>query len=256
MHLFEVIWRINTVGFRLETPEDRAGLENRLKETAANIKDKTVQRHYLNSFKSRLWDEFGKNRRKSNMIRRESGRRDQKTSFVQMAEKSGQGAHVDAVWIQQAILIATLINHPLLFDRIGEQLGTREFKALDLDKLRQEVLKTLASSPKTEKKVLRDHLENTGFSALLNGLLSRQVINHANFARPDENIDVAQKGWEQTLRLFRRNQLLEEISTVEKELSENPTSETFELLKALKQTAMQTEDAEIYSSNLTNSKSA
>ena len=103
---------------------------------------------------------------------------------------------------------------------------------------------------------MRDHLENTGFSALLNGLLSRQVINHANFARPDENIDVAQKGWEQTLRLFRRNQLLEEISTVEKELSENPTSETFELLKALKQTAMQTEDAEIYSSNLTNSKSA
>ena len=256
VHLFEVIWRINTVGVRLETPEDRAGLEKRLKETAANIKDKTVQRHYLNSFKSRLWDEFGKNRRKSNMIRRESGRRDQKTSFVQMAEKSGQGAHVDAVWIQQAILIATLINHPLLFDRIGEQLGALEFEALDLDKLRQEVLKTLASSPKTEKKVLRDHLENTGFSALLNGLLSRQVINHANFARPDENIDVAQKGWEQTLRLFRRNQLLEEISTVEKELSENPTSETFELLKALKQTAMQTEDAEIYSSNLTNSKSA
>ena len=98
-----------------------------------------------------------------------------------MAEKSGQGVHVDTVWIQQAILIATLINHPLLFDRIGEQLGTLEFKALDLDKLRQEVLKTLALSPKTETKVLRDHLENTGFSELLNGLLSRQVINHANF---------------------------------------------------------------------------
>jgi DNA primase len=256
VHLFEVIWRINTVDCRLETPEDRAGLENRLKETAANIKDKTVQRHYLNSFKSRLWDEFGKNRRMNKTLRSGSGRRDQKTSFVQMAEKSGQGVHVDTVWIQQAILIATLINHPLLFDRIGEQLGTLEFKAFDLDKLRQEVLKTLALSPKTETKVLRDHLENTGFSELLNGLLSRQVINHANFARPDENIDVAQKGWEQTLRLFRRNQLLEEINTVEKELSENPTSETFELLKALKQTAMQTEDAEIYSSNWTNSKSA
>ena len=103
---------------------------------------------------------------------------------------------------------------------------------------------------------MREHLEKTGFSELLNGLLSRQVINHANFARPDENIDVAQKGWEQTLRLFRRNQLLEEINTVEKELSENPTSETFELLKDLKQTAMQTEDAEIYLSDMTNSESA
>jgi hypothetical protein len=90
----------------------------------------------------------------------------------------------------------------------------------------------------------------------LNGLLSRQVINHAKFARPDENIDVVQKGWEQTFRLYRRNQLLEEIQTVEKELSENPTTETFELLKALKQTAMQKEDAEIYLSNFSSAKSA
>ena len=256
VHLFEVIWRFNTFGCRLETPEDRAGLENRLKEAAAIIKDKTVQRYYLNSFKSRLWDEFGKNRSMNNVSGGRGNWRNQQTSFVQMTEKSGQGAHIDTIWIQQAILIATLINHPLLFDRIGERLGSLEFKAPDLDKLRQEVLKTLALSPRLEKQVLRDHLEVTGFAVLLNGLLSRQVINHAKFARPDENIDVVQKGWEQTFRLYRRNQLLEEIQTVEKELSENPTTETFELLKALKQTAMQKEDAEIYVSNFSSAKSA
>ncbi len=256
VHLFEVIWRFNTFGCRLETPEDRAGLENRLKEAAAIIKDKTVQRYYLNSFKSRLWDEFGKNRSMNNVSGGRGNWRNQQTSFVQMTEKSGQGAHIDTIWIQQAILIATLINHPLLFDRIGERLGSLEFKALDLDKLRQEVLKTLALSPRLEKQVLRDHLEVTGFAVLLNGLLSRQVINHAKFARPDENIDVVQKGWEQTFRLYRRNQLLEEIQTVEKELSENPTTETFELLKALKQTAMQKEDAEIYLSNFSSAESA
>ena len=82
------------------------------------------------------------------------------------------------------------------------------------------------------------------------------VLNHANFARPEEDIIVAQKGWEQTLRLYRRNQLLEEIQIVEKELSENPTNETFELLKALKHTVMQKEDAEMYTSVLANTKSA
>jgi DNA primase len=256
VHLFEVIWRFNTFGCRLETPEDRAGLENRLTEVAKTIKDQTVQRYYLNNFKNRLWDEFGKNRNINNFSWGRGNRSNKQTSFVQMAEKSGKEAHVDTIWIQQAILIVTLINHPLLFDRIGEQLASLEFRALDLDKLRQEVLKTLALSPRTKKEALRDHIENAGFSALLNGLLSQQVINHANFARPDENIDVAQNGWEQTLRLFRRNQLLVEIQAVEEELSENPTSETFELLKALKQTAMKKEDAEIYSSNLTNSKNA
>jgi DNA primase len=127
VHLFEVIWRFNTFGCRLETPEDRAGLENRLKEAAAIIKDKTVQRYYLNSFKSRLWDEFGKNRSMNNVSGGRGNRRNQQTSFVQMTEKSGQGAHIDTIWIQQAILIATLINHPLLFDRIGERLGRLEF---------------------------------------------------------------------------------------------------------------------------------
>ncbi len=249
VHLFELIWRVNTFGYRLETPEDRAGLESRLKNIALNIKDKTVQRYYLNTFKSRLWEEFGKNRNNNNFSRGKRLQAPQRTSFVPMLEKSGKSAYIDTIWIQQAILIITLINHPLIFDRIGEQLSSLEFSAPDLDKLRQEVLKTLALSPRLEKQALRDHLEKTGFSKLLNDLLGRQVIDHANFARPDENIDVALKGWEQTLRLFRRNQLLEEIRTAEKKLSENPTSETFELLKALKQVAMQKEDAEIYSSD-------
>jgi DNA primase len=173
-----------------------------------------------------------------------------------MAEKSGAAAQIDTIWIQQAILVGTIINHPELFDALGEQLGSLEFTAPELDKLRQEVLNTLASSPGLDFQALQDHLNTTGFSELMNGLLSRQVINHANFARPDEHTDVTRKGWEQTLRLFRRNQLLEEIRVVEEELAENPTHEAFELLKALKQTATQKEDAEEYLSNFDSAKSA
>jgi DNA primase len=254
--LFEMVWQYNTVGCRLETPEDRAGLENRLTQAAKNIADATVQRYYVNSFRNRLWDEFGKKRKLNRFSPVNTNLSGRRVPPVQMAEKSGKDAHIDIIWIQQSILIATLINHPLLFDNIGEQLGSLEFSALDLDKLRQEVLKTLTSNPRLERQALRDHLEDTGFSVLMNDLLSRQVINHANFARPEEDINVALKGWEQTLRLFRRGQLLEEIQIVEKELSENPTNETFELLKALKQTALQREDAEMYNSINMNSKSA
>ena len=252
VHLSEIIWRLETHGHRLETPEDRAGLEKRLRDAAKRIGDETVQRHYFNTFKSRLWDEFRKNQPQTPSQTR--GRR--YAPSVQMAEKSGVSSKIDTIWIQQAILVATLIYHPKLFDALGEQLGSLEFTAPELDKLRQEVLKTLASSPGLEIQALRDHLEDTGFSELLNGLLSRQVINHANFARPDEHSDVARKGWEQTLRLFRRNQLLEEIRAVEEELAENPTREAFELLKALKQTATEKEDAEEDLSSFGDAKSA
>lgn len=256
VHLSEVIWRLETQGRRLETPEDRAGLEKRLRDAAMRVADETVQRHYLNTFKSRLWDEFRKKQPVKDAWQGKQRRGGRQAPSVQMAEKSGVAAHIDTIWVQQAILIETLINHPALFDALGEQLGSLEFKAPELDKLRQEVLKTLASSPGLEIQALRDHLEDTGFSELLNGPLSRQVRNHANFARPDEHIDVARKGWEQTRRLFRRNQLLEEIQAVEEELAENPTREAFELLKALKQSVMEKEDAEEDLANFDSAKSA
>ena len=254
--LFEVIWQFNTLGSRLETPEDRAGLENRLKQIAKSIKDITVQRYYLNSFKSRLWDEFVKNREMSTYPQSKRNVYGRKMPPVQMEKHSGKNARIDIIWTQEAILIATLINHPSLFDSIGEKLGCLEFSSPDLDKLRQEVLKILALTPRIEKQALWINLKNAGFSELLDDLLNRQVINHANFARPEENIDVAQKGWEQTLRLLRRNQLLKEIQIVEKELSENPTIETFELLKDLKKTVMQKEDAELNLSDFAGTKSA
>ena len=253
--LSEIIWRLETHGHRLITPEDQAGFEKRLRESTKRINNETVQKYYLNTFKSRLWDEFLKNQPKQG-AKQGTKRYERQKPSVQMAEKSGVSAQIDTIWIQQAILVATLINHPELFDTIGEQLGSLEFSASDLDKLRQEVLKTLASSSGLEFQALQDHLIDTGFSKLMNGLLSRQVINHAHFARPDEHSDVARKGWEQTLRLFHRNQLLEEIRAAEKELAENPTPEAFELLKALKQTATQKEDAEENPSNFGDAKSA
>jgi DNA primase len=255
-HLSEVIWHIETQGQRLETPEDRAGLEKRLRDVAMCVEDDTVRRYYLNTFKSRLWDEFRKSWPKNKPWQDKINNRGQHVVSVQMAEKSGVKTRVNAIWTQQAILIATLINHPQLFDIVGERLGRLAFKAPELDKLRQEVLKILTSSPGLDFQAVRDHLGDNGFSELLNGLLSRQVINHANFARPDENIDVARNGWEQTLRLFRRGQLLEDIHIVEEELAKNPTRETFELLKALKQTAMEKEDAELFAPNFSNANGA
>ena len=175
---------------------------------------------------------------------------------MHLRKEAGPSALINIDLVRESILLAILINHPKAYDHIGEKLGTLAFISSELDKLRQEVLKTLASSSGLEYQGLRDHLEDTGFSELLNGLLSRQVINHANFARPDENIDVAQKGWEQTFRLFRRNQLLEEICAVEEELAENPTRETFDLLKALKQMATVKEDAETDLSRFSDAKTA
>jgi hypothetical protein len=67
----------------------------------------------------------------------------------------------------------------------------------------------------------------------LGGLLSRRVYDHARFARPDQPLTDAERGWEQLYRLYKRTQLLEDISAAKERLKAAPTREAFEKLTAL-----------------------
>jgi hypothetical protein len=98
--------------------------------------------------------------------------------------------------------------------------------------------------PLITRKSLLDYLNNKGFLELLGTVSSGPFLNHTSFAQPEGDIILAHKGWEQTLRLFQRTQLLDEIRKVEKELAENPTREIFDLLIALRETIAKKEDAE------------
>ena len=69
-----------------------------------------------------------------------------------------------------------------MFDQVGELLGTITFSDPDLDKLRQEVLKILASFEvsgiEIDSRTLEGHLKNTGCAALMCGPLRQQVIDN------------------------------------------------------------------------------
>ncbi len=247
--LSDVLWRMETQGKRLETPEARAGLDARLRELTSKISDETVRRHYSDAFRERVRNLYfqrrpgagqGQNRGQYRGQNRNFGGKQGFDAFSapRMADNAGTGAQVDPMRLQEEILLATLIGHPRLNDAIGEGLGSLSFKSQDLDRLRQEVLKTLSVSPDLDFKGLEDQLCRTGNSELLGGLLSRRVYTHARFARPDEPVDDAERGWMHFYGLYRRAQLLEEIAAVtELCKAEDSNPGNFALLKALKQEA-------------------
>ena len=78
----------------------------------------------------------------------------------------------------------------------------------------------------------------------MSGHLRRQVVNHASFARSDEHLESARIGWGQQFRIFKRDQLLEEIRATEERLKQSLTRKDFELLKVLKQSAADIGDVE------------
>ncbi|HEY4635180.1 MAG TPA: DNA primase, partial [Rhodospirillales bacterium] len=223
--LSEVIWQIETRGRRIATPEERAGLDARFRELTQRISDETVRRHYQSAYRGRVWDLYRQARSGGKVLG--AGR---------MQERAGD-ARIDSARLQEEILLATLLSHPGLMDAVGEEFGAMALKSPDLDRLRQEVLKTLSVSPDLDAKGLGGQLCRTGFSDLLSGLLSRRVFSHARFARPDEPVDYAERGWKQLYRLYRRAQLLEEIEAVTALCGIEGSPGNFALLKALKEEA-------------------
>ncbi len=227
--LSEVIWRMERAGKPLNDPDDRAWIEKKLKDQAFKIADETVRGHYLSTFKDRLWQETRKSRAGG-----AAGGTKPASRSVQIDEAAGAGAKIDRISLRERILLVVLITHPEMMDDIGEQLGTLDFTGPELDKLRQEVLKTLEQRSDLDFQGLHDHLCQTGFSTLLGGLLSRQVLDHATFARPDEPLDIARRGWDQVLRLYQRDRLLAEIKAVEERLGKEPNDADFRRLVELK----------------------
>ena len=230
--LSEMIWRLERRGRRLDSPEGRAGLEQKFRELTGRIQDEVVRRHYFSSLKDRIWQEYRQERDQGRGRGRGKG---QGPRPKRMAARSGAATAVDASRLQEEILITTVITHPALFDSVDETLGTLSFASPALDHMRQEVLKALSQSPDLDFQGLVDHLYGvTGFRDTLGGLLSRRVYDHARFARPDQPLTDAERGWEQLYRLYKRTQLLEDISAAKERLKATPTRAAFKRLTELK----------------------
>ena len=226
--LSEVLWRMETGGRLPKTPEAKATLQQRLKDYARTIQDPTVRSHFANSFNDRIWP---RNRYRSSGAATWSPN-------MHLDAKAGPAAHIATQERREQIIIAVILNHPCLYDEIGERLGTVDFSTPKLDKLRQEVLKALAGNSVLESGDLKNHLNCCGLSDVLDVVLSAEVYSHAYFARPETAPEEARQGWEETFGQLMGKNLLTEIREAERNFAEAPTKEASQRLLILKRQQM------------------
>lgn len=220
--LSEALWRIESGGRVPTTPEARAALQQRLDKHTAAIADNSVRSHFRRSFRERLWP-AGQNHK------------DRGTNAGAVSIDSGQAiaAKVDNNRMREQILLATLINHPYLFDDVGERLGLLSFFAPDLDNLRQEVLKTLAGEEGLDREALERHLKLSGFAEAVASVLGSRVIEHAFFARPGTSSVTAREGWEETYGRYTDRGLVDDIEAAKLRLAGEMTEEAFDRMRLL-----------------------
>jgi hypothetical protein len=129
-------------------------------------------------------------------------------------------------------LLASLLSHPILVDEFHEVLAAISFVDEALDRLRAEIVHTLAAGPGLDSAGLQDHLAVRGFSVTLVDVLSR--------GRRNVSLEDARELLEGMLA-SRLRLPAEELSAAVRHATEAQTPESWAQLSALVQ---QREDAE------------
>lgn len=244
--LLTVLWEQLLAGRDVSTPERRAALEQDSRDLAGKITDRSVQEHYRQALRDRLWALFRPSRpaagtgakrsfAPSSSGRGKGGRWNQPPERPSLG-RVGVGTTLQhkTESLHRRILLTTLITHPGLADSVAERLGELDFSEVPMDRLRQAVLGILAQHGTLDFSALTDHLRTQGLGAELDGLLRSGVYGHAAFARPEVDDITAKEGWEHTFALTRRKEITADVNRVVSQFCQDPSDEAFSALLALK----------------------
>jgi len=228
MPLAEFVWTHHTAGRSFDSPEARAGLAKQLEEDADQIADRTVQQYYRQNFRDKLYKAFGR----SNNFKKNKGRRGYNPQKPTLSVPVGKPVFSGDV-LPYRILLATIINHPAIFDQIEEDLGGLALGNERLDLLRQTVLNTLGGDATLETAGLCDHLREQGFETELRSVLSEAVYTHAGFARPGADESKALSGWREIMGSLNSEKFISEYKQAGRLLGQDPSPENEEKMMAL-----------------------
>ncbi|MBT3307153.1 MAG: hypothetical protein HN377_11820 [Alphaproteobacteria bacterium] len=186
-----------------KTPEHRAALQKRLKEHALQITDSTLRSHFLALFNDRLWA-GAKNRGQGKQSGASGAQGSNWTPSKPLNAAPDQATAVgsDAARRAQQVLLAIIINHPEIFDRVEETLGHFSFTDARLDQLRQELISVLLKNPDLDCDGVKEMLGQSGFASHLEGLFRDSMIRSNRIIRADAPVEKYQLLWDENVALL------------------------------------------------------
>jgi len=247
--LSDVIWSMETGGLVPETPEARAALEARLRERANSIQDASVRRHYGQAFDEKLKAFFAPSRGQSRFEPRGGGAR---SNYGQKPGYGSPGARSPRVVVsdtlrnslrpkltetnsREAVIILSLVNHPELVGDKFELLAALDFDTPVARNVLTCILELVIRHHDITADDLRAALGARGFGDTMERMdlvLKRQGVWQIS---PDIAQIDAETGLSHALALHNKKvQLNKELKAAEAALGEDPSEETFERLRDIK----------------------
>jgi DNA primase len=163
--LLDALWNGGVGVKRIDTPERRADLKQRLEHRAALIGDRDVGSEY----RRMLLDRYYK------LTREDRPKRGLPSSRLLPVDDGPPPPPRTPDPEQRRLLFRILLRSPSLIGEIAEEFAAIEIPEAELDKLRREILEVEALRPGLDASALRQHLLLNGFAATVDALLSPSV---------------------------------------------------------------------------------
>lgn len=240
--LSAVVWSIETGDRKFNTPERLAGLEKRLEDRALSIADRKVQFQYKSFFRTKLRD-LGDHIRATKSLGRSyrgiaddggytDNMRPEKPPTVGFSQRR-RGPGILKKRLEQ-VLLAVVINHPVLLISFAEDIAIVNVSDPMLDKLRQEILKVHALVAELDAEKLKNQLIEEGNGKILKSVLGPEVYVHAGFAREDARDEEVRAGFLEVLTRQLEPTRRAELESARQRYVKEPTDENWARFENLK----------------------
>ena len=246
MSLSDTLWRTKFQPLPIATPEQRAGVEQQIKQVLGVIPDQGLQRDYIFDFIRRLREAARPQRQPSAWQPFSGGRRvPQKPVARRYAVRDPEGrvmvsglkpslAPTSARQLDEQLLMMIVLSHPLLLDEVSESLGEVGFADSNLDKLRQEVLIHAHDYARLDRQGVYDYLKSRGFSQTLDCLMKAVAYESIRNLKPDASLEDVRTNWDHVYRRYKGMDLAVDLELARQESAANLTEETFGFFSALR----------------------
>ncbi|MDD2326322.1 MAG: DNA primase [Alphaproteobacteria bacterium] len=240
--MVDMIWDLALAGRRLTTPEDRGAASRALRQKVALIRDEPLRRLYQDEMDKRLAGLFGwKSRSAEGRPQRQGGQRGFGGGTRPMPALTVTRQPSGGLRLREKILLALMVNYPILFEEFGEDLGCSSFTDPALEALRQQIV-TICASDSHEKldvealyRQLSVGVAGKAGQSSVDEVLSEATYMHAGFARPGRGERQARQGWKSIWNNYLQEQLQTDLHAASKLFREDPSDANLSRLMALRQ---------------------
>jgi DNA primase len=251
--LSDTIWSIETGGIVPEAPEERAALQARLRDRAKSIQDSNVSFHYAQAFDEKLKAFFAPIRQQGRQGNWNGGGKpaygqsggygfpSRGTPKLVVSDtlrnsrlvRSG-AATMDAT-PREATIILTLVNHPSLVEDKFDALGAFDCETTIAQKVLSDILALVVRHHDISAEDLRAALGVRGHGPALYRM--NEILKTQGVWQVDTEVAAtdAEIGLSHALALHKKKvELNRELKAAEAALGEDPSEETFERLRDIK----------------------